>query len=312
MTSEQAEGAAVVPAPRVPPGAGGVPSGVPETTPSTPTDGPLLALIVAETDMRLFSDPFLDRVLASVHAEADLRGARLMFSLSRQDGDADEVRDLLLRHHVDGALLVSLHGGALRHLLESSRVPVVTAGRVAQSSKRLEWWVDADNRGGAQLAVTHLRRRGRRTIATISGPLDMSAGADRLEGWREASGYEGRIAASLTAVGDFTPRSGYQAMQSLLRDVPSLDAVFAASDPMALGAMQALADAGLRVPDDVAVVGFDDAPEAEKADPPLTTVRQSVSMLSATMVDLLLGRLSGEATDPHVLVPTELIVRASS
>jgi DNA-binding LacI/PurR family transcriptional regulator len=173
-------------------------------------------------------------------------------------------------------------------------------------------YVDADNVGGAEQAVAHLVKQGCTTIATISGPPTMAPGADRLAGWRNALVAAGRRPArALAAAGGFTRRGGTDAAAALLARRPDVDGIFAASDLMAIGALDALRRAGRRVPDDVAVVGFDDSGLAESADPPLTTVRQPIDDIGWHMADLLLAQLDRGATPSHVVLPTELVVRSS-
>jgi DNA-binding LacI/PurR family transcriptional regulator len=174
--------------------------------------------------------------------------------------------------------------------------------------------VDADNRGGARKAVGHLARRGRRRIATITGPLDMGVGLDRLDGYREglaAAGLAG--AGDLVETGDFTEEGGAAAMERLLgRPGRPVDAVFAASDLMAAGALRALRAAGRRVPEDVAVVGFEDSAVARYAQPPLTTVRQPIEEMGRQATRLLLARVAGEASGMHLILDVDLVVRASA
>jgi len=137
----------------------------------------------------------------------------------------------------------------------------------------------------------------------------MIAGIDRLNGYRDELRDSDRR--SIVAIGDFTRESGETAMRQLLADDPHLDAVFAASDLMADGALRALRKAGRRVPDDVAVVGFDDSDFAAYTDPPLTTVRQYIVDIGSTMARQLLRLASGEPVEPAVVLPTELVVRES-
>jgi DNA-binding LacI/PurR family transcriptional regulator len=173
--------------------------------------------------------------------------------------------------------------------------------------------VDADNRGGAREAVAHLVRRGRRRIAIVAGPLDMVAGMDRLDGYRDGLLAAGLPQpAGLVEVGDFGEESGAAATRRLLDRAPDLDAVFAASDLMAAGALRALKAAGRRVPEDVAVIGFDDSAIARYAEPPLTTVRQPVEEMGRQMTRLLLAKVAGEAAGMSVILQTELVVRASA
>jgi DNA-binding LacI/PurR family transcriptional regulator len=216
--------------------------------------------------------------------------------------------------HVDGVLLASLHGDdPLPRKLENAGIPVVLVGRPTTATRAS--YVDADNRGGATAAVQHLLARGRRRIATVSGPLDMAAGRDRLDGYLDAlraAGAGTDDGHDLVEEGDFREESGEWAMRALLARRPDLDAVFAASDLMAAGALEALRAAGRRVPDDVAVVGFDDSALARWSEPPLTSVAQPVEEMGRQMARLLLARIGGEATGLSVILQTELVVRESS
>jgi DNA-binding LacI/PurR family transcriptional regulator len=171
-------------------------------------------------------------------------------------------------------------------------------------------YVDVDSVRGAADAVRHLIDTGRQRIATIAGPQDMVAGVDRLTGYRNELRDSSRR--SIVAVGDFTRESGAQAMRQLLLDDPHLDAVFAASDLMAHGALRTLREAGRRVPDDVAVVGFDDVEIAQYTDPPLTTVRQPIVQIGREMARQLLRQASGEDVEDALILPTELIIREST
>ncbi|GAB3874625.1 substrate-binding domain-containing protein [Dactylosporangium cerinum] len=182
-------------------------------------------------------------------------------------------------------------------------MPLRATGRPAEGLEIP--FVDVDNHDGARQAVEHLMLRGRRAIATIAGPPDSAAAADRLDGYRRTLEAAGRAPA--VAYGDFTTASGGHAAAWLLDRMPRLDAIFVASDAMAAGALQALRKAGRRVPEDVAVVGFDDAPLASYTTPALTTVRQPVSDLGAVAAALLL-----EGSEDSPVLPTELVVRASS
>ncbi len=171
-------------------------------------------------------------------------------------------------------------------------------------------YVGVDNIGGAAAAVRRLLDAGRTRIATIAGPQDMIGGIDRLTGYRDA--LRGSSRRSIVAVGDFTMDSGAAAMRQLLEDDPALDAVFVASDLMADGALQALRQAGRRVPDDVAVIGFDDIALAAYTDPPLTTVRQPIVEIGRQMARQLLRLVNGEVIESAVVLPTELVLRGSA
>jgi len=190
-------------------------------------------------------------------------------------------------------------------------VPVVSGGRPTPGTQAGN--VDVANNQGAGSAVERLQRTGRGRIATIAGPEDMPAGADRLTGYREAL-REASLPADpgLEASGDFSLEGGEQQMRRILAARPEVDAVFVASDLMAAGALRALRAAGRRVPEDVAVVGFDDS-MAESMDPPLSSVRQPVEDMGREMVRLLLDMVaSPEAVARRVILATQLIWRRSS
>jgi DNA-binding LacI/PurR family transcriptional regulator len=196
------------------------------------------------------------------------------------------------------------------HLADAG-IPTVLLGR--RSGDEQITYVDADNVGGARGAVGHLLRGGRRKVAAIAGPLDMYVAQCRLRGYRQALADTGSADDSLVAEGDFTEASGRRAMSALLDRHPDLDAVFAASDTMAAGALSVLRATGRRVPDDVAVIGFDDFDLAEHTDPPLTTVRQPLEEIGHTMVRLLLEEMEQpEVAWRHVILRTQLVVRGSA
>jgi DNA-binding LacI/PurR family transcriptional regulator len=271
-----------------------------------------VALVISESEERVFSEPFFAGVVRGISAGVSAAGRQLVLALAA--GEERPLERYLTPQHVDGVLLVSLHGDdPLPELLRTRGLPVVLGGRPPCGYAGA--YIDVDNVGGAKAGVAHLVARGRKRIATISGPRDMGAGQDRLAGYRAA------LAAAcleedpgLVVEGDFSEVSGLQAMRSLLAGHPDLDAVFAANDLMAIGALRALRDAGRRVPEDVAVVGFDDSPLSRVTDPPLSTVRQPVEEMGREMAEMLLRLISGADGDIHqsAVLPTELVVRASS
>ncbi|WP_406280200.1 LacI family DNA-binding transcriptional regulator [Embleya sp. NBC_00896] len=267
-----------------------------------------VALVIQEPATRLFGDPYLSAIMRSVSAELADTDNQLVLMMVRTAVQQDRLERYLRGGHVDGALLVSLHGDdTLVGRLHASGMPVVVGGRPLGPAADFVY-VDADNVGGARAAVEHLRGRGRRRIATIAGPQDMCAGVDRLRGYLDAV-----PGPALVAHGDFSRAGGAAAMRALLAEEPGLDAVFAASDLMALGAMAVLAEAGRRIPDDVAIVGFDDADDvAGWAEPALTTVRQNVEEQGRLMTRLLLHRIAGGAPADPAVLPTTLVARSSS
>jgi DNA-binding LacI/PurR family transcriptional regulator len=268
-----------------------------------------VALVVSESPTRVFSDdPMFSTVIRAASAELEAADKQVVLILAGSAQSHARVERYVAGGHVDGAMLISMHGAdPLPVALTRMRVPVVSYGRPAVPLDLP--YVDNDNVGGAESAVRHLLATGRRRIATIAGPQDMIGGQDRLVGYRNV--LRGSDRRSIVAVGDFTRESGVVAMRHLLEDDPALDAVFVANDVMAIGALHTLRQTGRRVPDDVAVVGFDDIEAARYTDPPLTTVRHPVPELVAAMVQLLLKQFAGEPTAP-IILPTELVLRESA
>ncbi|UGQ13744.1 LacI family transcriptional regulator [Yinghuangia sp. ASG 101] len=266
-----------------------------------------VALVIQEPESHLFGDPYLTGIVRSVSEELSGTDVQLVLMMVRTDADQQRLERYLRGGHVDGALLVSLHGDAdLPNRLVRAGIPVVVGGRPLGGEAGITY-VDADNVGGARLATAYLHGLGRRRVATIAGPADMCAGIDRLTGYLAA--VEGE---PLVAHGDFTRGSGATAMRELLDAAPDLDAVFAASDLMAAAAVTVLRASGRRVPDDVAVVGFDDVEAAHWSDPPLTTVHQPVHEQGRRMTRLLLDTtIPGHPAAP-VILPTKLVIRASA
>ncbi|MEW2358999.1 LacI family DNA-binding transcriptional regulator [Spirillospora sp. NPDC029432] len=269
-----------------------------------------VALVVAESEQRVFDEPFFAGIIRGISSELSDTGLQLLLALAQSPEEYARLESYLTGQHVDGVLLTSLHGDdPLPAKLEAGGVPTVLGGRPVGLTPVS--YVDVDNRDGARQAVEHLLGQGRRRIATIAGPQDMGVGVDRLTGYREALAAAGLP--ELVVYGDFSEASGVEAAQELLDREPDMDALFAADDPMALGAMRVLKKRGRRIPEDVAVIGFEDSASAPVADPPLTTVHQSVEEMGRQMARLLISRIQGESVpDPVVILQPHLVVRESA
>ncbi|MBO2462222.1 LacI family DNA-binding transcriptional regulator [Actinomadura violacea] len=269
-----------------------------------------VALVVAESDQRLFGEPYFAGIIRGISNGLGDTGLQLLLALARSPAEYARLEHYLTTQHVDGVLLTSLHAeDPLPAKLEANGVPTVLGGRPPGLSPVS--YVDVDNRLGAREAVGHLIAGGRRRIATIAGPQDMGVGIDRLAGYREALGEAGLP--EYVAFGDFGEATGITAAERLLAGEPAVDAVFAASDPMALGTLRVLRRLGRRVPDDVAVIGFDDSAAAPLADPPLSSVHQSPEEMGVAMARLLVSRIRGEAVaDPVVIMRPHLVLRESA
>ncbi|GAA3131443.1 LacI family DNA-binding transcriptional regulator [Planomonospora alba] len=268
-----------------------------------------IAVIVSDPPAGLVSDdPMFSMVVRAASRELEAAGKQVVLMLAGSPESHRRVERFVSAGHVDGVMLVSMHGAdPLPAVLARLDLPMVSHGRLGVPVDVP--YADNDNLGGAAQAVRHLLEQGRRRIATIAGPLDMTASQDRLTAYRETLRDTGRR--SIVAIGDFTRISGVEAMRQLLQDDPALDAVFAANDLMAIGALRTLREAGRRVPDDVAVVGYDDIEASLYSDPPLTTVRSPMGDQAAATARLLLGLLEGGPAEP-VILPAELVVRESA
>jgi DNA-binding LacI/PurR family transcriptional regulator len=269
----------------------------------------VIALVLSEERGRPFEQPYFGDILRGISAAAGAAEMQLALTLTNSPANRASLARDLRSQRVDGVMVVSLlQNDPLPGLLVSSGVPTVLGGRPVD--RVAESYVDADNKGGARRATEYLVGQGRRRIATIAGTKGSSVGNDRLSGYRQAlSG--GRP--DLVEYADFSEAGGAMAMRELLERDPLLDAVFAASDNMAIGAQRVLERSGRRVPDDVALVGFEDAAFAQYAEPPLTTVHQPTEWMGQQMVEMLLNRFHGSSTtDGPVICDTGLVVRASA
>jgi DNA-binding LacI/PurR family transcriptional regulator len=275
-----------------------------------------IAFLVDESEERMFTDPFFLGMLRSAQVAVADAGLQLVFTVTSRREDHAQFVAYAAGGHVDGVLLLSLHGkDQLPQQLEDLGVPTVLSGRPLSGDNSL-FYVDADNVGGAKMATEFLFSTGHEVVATVTGPLDMCAGQDRLAGYRQALEASGRpYDEGLVASGEFTSEGGYISMNLILARRPDVEAVFAASDLAAIGAIRALEEHGRRVgraAGDVAVVGFDDIRDAAEQRPALTTVRQPIADLGATMTRRLLERLMGDEPPHRTILPVQLVERESA
>jgi DNA-binding LacI/PurR family transcriptional regulator len=268
------------------------------------------ALVLTESAGRSFSDDtFFPSLVHGVSQHLDEAGKELVLQMVNSRRSQAHIQQSASGRHVDGVMVASTCGAdPLTHRLAGAGVPVVVNGR--PRGRCPAPYVDVANADGARLAVRRLIGAGRRRIATIAGAQDVTGGIDRLAGYRAEMTESGR--SPTVAFGDFGRESGSTAMCRLLADEPRLDAVFVASDLMASGALWALRRAGRRVPDDVAVIGFDDTALASYAEPPLTTVHQPIRDIGRTMARQVLRMAGGETVEPSIVLPAALVVRESA
>jgi DNA-binding LacI/PurR family transcriptional regulator len=277
-----------------------------------------VALVISEPERpgdtsflnRVFTDPYFGRITAGATGALRPHDIHLVI-IPTDSSDHHHVIRYLRQGHVDGVLLISSHEqDPLPRQVYDLGIPAVVSARPAQPVPAS--FVDVDQRYGARLAADRLLARGCRRPATFSGPLDIPSGLDRLDGFRSYLTGLG-FADVPTIEGDFTRAGGEECARRLLARHPDVDGLFVASDLMAEGALRAVQDLGRRVPDDVAVVGFDDSSAAMDCRPLLTTVRQPVEEMAAEMAEVLMAHIASPARLPRsVIFQPTLVVRDSA
>jgi LacI family transcriptional regulator len=270
----------------------------------------IIGLVIPLAVQSLFEDPFFPRLIQGISQSCNHHDYTLsLFLLHTPEEEVKLYHRISRRQFLDGVIVTATRSeDPLIPQLLANRVPFVLHGRY--EDPRVSF-VEVDNVTGAYTAVTHLVRLGRRRIALITGPSGSLAAEDRKRGYLKAL-IERRLPLDegLIIHGDFTENGSHEAMQRLLTQEP--DAVFVASDSMALGALRALREDGKRVPEEVAVVGFDDMPQAAIADPPLTTIRQPIQRAGIMALEMLIDILeNGMEPARRIILPTELVIRAS-
>jgi LacI family transcriptional regulator len=258
------------------------------------------------------SDPFIATMIQSLFEACAQQGYFAMLAMLTADREPGFYDRILRGRHFDGVIMFSSDiDDPILPLLIKDGGPLVLIGRHPYFNNFA--WVDVENRAGAHDAVMHLIQRGHRRIGLINGQLQMEAALARRDGYKQALLEEGiAIDPELMVEGFYSQTAAYQAMQRLL-DLPHPpSAVFASSDTMAIGALEAIRNRGLRVPQDVAVIGYDDLPLAAHATPPLTSVHQPVDEMSAHAVRLVIEQIRGESAGRSVQLAARLVVRESS
>lgn len=272
----------------------------------------VIGVVIPHTLLVTFQDPFYyPTLLQGVSETTNERdyATLLWWGQSYDDEDRFARRILQQNRLMDGLIVASATSDdPLIPRLLSLGTPFVTVERPAGYEDRVSY-VSVDNVQAAQNAVTHLLTLGRQRIGTITGALDNVDGQDRVTGYRNALVNAGiPFDPALVAEGRFTHQSGYIAARKLIK--AGVDGIFAANDISALGAIDALKEAGLRVPEDVAVIGFDDLPMSIQAAPQLSTVRQPIQQKGVVATRLLLDLIEGKEQGPRqILLPTQLVIR---
>ncbi len=268
-----------------------------------------LAFLLTEPQHLLFDDPTFALLLRGAAEALSQRSMTLVLLVAGTPAERSSVAHFVGAGHVDGVLLISSHeSDPLLEELLAAGVPTVCCGIPLGHTTEVPT-VSVDEVGSARAMTRHLLDRGHRRIAMIAGPHDTPGGRFRLVGFRDEMGDA--FDPDLVEEGDYGYDSGAAVMARLLEKSRDIDAVFAASDLMAAGAIATLRKAGLRVPEDVAVAGFDDSGLAATHEPPLTTMRQPWDRISDEMVSLLLAVIDGRRPEA-ITLPTTLVVRESA
>jgi LacI family transcriptional regulator len=272
----------------------------------------IIGLVIPHSVSFIFTDPYSSHLTKGIAQACNQHNYTLaLFLVDTKEDERKIFTSITRKGLLDGVLVQSGHDGdqqIIGHLVDAN-MPQVVIGRPFRSDNVS--YVDIDNINAAFNAVTHLIRLGYKRIGTVTGPEGSSASLDRKAGYIKALNERGfSIDESLIVEGDFTESGGYYAMKKLLSAKP--EAVFVASDVMAMGAMRAIRESGLRIPDNIALVGFDDLPLAALSDVPLTTVRQHVVQFGAKAFEILTDLIENGIEPPrHIIMETELVIRES-
>lgn len=273
----------------------------------------VLGLVIPMGVSRLFTDPYFPLLIQGVSAACNARDHTVMLWLAEPDYERRMINQILHNGLIDGVIVSSaLVTDPVVEALSESHLPFILVGR--HPTSECACYVDVDNLSSAWEAVAHLLRTGRQRVATITGPRSMIAGLDRYEGYVAALRERGlTVDLDLVVESDFTEAGGYDAARRLLQLPKAPDALFAASDMMAIGALRALREAGARVPQDIAVVGFDDIPAAARSEPPLTTVRQPILRTGSVAAEALINLIENPGSAPRrIILPTEFVIRSTA
>ncbi len=271
----------------------------------------IIGLVIPNSVHTFFTDPYFPRLTEGVaQASNEANFTLSLFLFNSQEDERRMYPRITRKGLLDGVLIQATHiDDEIFAMLRNGNIPYVVVGRPADTAGLS--FVDVDNVTGAHQAVSHLVRLGHRRIGTITGPINTGAGKDRLEGYRKALNERGiPIDENMITEGDFSEMGGYLAAQQLIQHNPT--ALFAASDMMATGALRAARAAGLAVPEDIALVGFDDLPPATLNTPQLSTIRQPIRRLGIKAVEVLLDLIKHPTMPPQkVVFNTELVIRDS-
>jgi LacI family transcriptional regulator len=270
-----------------------------------------IGLVMTRSPHHIATDAFLPQIIGGLMDVVKERKLRLLIESVEAEHQDRAYLELARAKHIDGMILLTprIDDAGLKKLAQVD-IPTVLMGELAGTNL---YSVDVDNRLAARNAVEYLIKIGHTRIACITNaPQNFTSGFDRMLGYKDALISAGiSFDDRLIRYGDFDPQSGYKQMKSLLSD-RLFTALFVASDNVAIGAKAALREAGLRVPEDISMIGFDDIPWAQYSDPPLTTIRLPAQQLARTACVVLMDLLQGiEPSTRQLVLDTELVIRKS-
>jgi DNA-binding LacI/PurR family transcriptional regulator len=270
-----------------------------------------IGLLIPRSASVSLGDPFIASMIQSIFEAAAQQRYFAMLSMLTADMEPGFYDRILRSRHFDGVIMFSSDiDDPILPLLIKDGGPLVLIGRHPYFLNVLS--VDTENREGAREAVAHLVSLGHRRVGVINGQLQMEAAQARRDGYKQALLEAGiAIEPELMVEGFYTEPGAHQAMLKLLDLEQPPTAVFAASDGMAVGALRAIHDRGKRVPDDIALIGYDDLPLAAYTSPPLTSVHQPISDMGAHAVRVLVELIRGQSSATSVRLPARLVVRES-
>lgn len=270
-----------------------------------------IALVVPEPDERIFSDPFFGAAIAGIADSLEPTNFQLVLAIGARAAQSNRLRNYLASSQADGIVLLSHHtNDSLAEILRELRVPIAFVGRPWPSVGNAPF-VDLDNCEGGRIAAKHLIDAGARRLATIAGPQDMPAAQDRLAGWTEVVERAG-LDASVVYEGDFTAATAFSLAERLVSEHPDVDGLFAASDPMAIGAAQALRQRGIGIPKDIQLLGFDATKDGAVLTPSLTSITNPARAMSRAAANMLLHEIAGESGMGYRIFQPELVQGGST
>ncbi len=271
-----------------------------------------LGLVMSRHPRQIASDAFLSQMLDNLVREANRCGMRILLEVLDENGPAERFLNLIRSKRMDGILYSGPRfDDAALEIIHKHKFPTVLMGQFPGAPF---CWVDVDSRAAAKRATEHLIRLGHQRVGCITNAMPTyTASMQRLSGYQDALSEAGiPLNDRLVRFGDFDLESGYQQMTSLLQEAERPTAVFVASDVLAAGALAAARQAGLNIPRDLALVGFDDIPLARYLDPPLTTIHLPVTALVSAATEMLFQLIEGQQPEPaNMLLDTHLVIRRS-